>query len=135
MIMSTLYGIGVDIQDIAVISRMLRKHGKDLINYVFTREEWNGSKQGSMQAQATALTIIFSLKESIAKALGTGIDYVRWTDIEIAHNHHLAYVRFWGNGQREMERVGIEQVILSWARMKKSIVSMAILIGGKVAIK
>jgi holo-[acyl-carrier protein] synthase len=69
---------GVDIIEIERVARAGARHGARFNNRFFTPQEL-----AYCQGRADRLAGRFAAKEAVAKALGTGIGDVRWTDIEV----------------------------------------------------
>jgi holo-[acyl-carrier protein] synthase len=73
-----LLATGVDIIEIARIQRAMERHGARFLDRFFT-----GQEQAFCQGQPARLAGRFAVKEAVAKALGTGVGDVKWTDIEV----------------------------------------------------
>jgi holo-[acyl-carrier protein] synthase len=69
---------GVDLIEIARIERAAARHGARFYNRFFTAQE-----QAHCAGRAASLAGRFAVKEAVAKALGTGIGDVKWTDVEV----------------------------------------------------
>ena len=69
---------GVDLIEIDRIESAIESHGERFLNRVFTPQELSevGGNFASLAAR-------FAAKEAVAKALGTGIGFVSWQEIEI----------------------------------------------------
>ncbi len=72
------FRLGLDLVDLARFARALERHGQRLLDRVFTPAE-----QALTQGRVERLAARFAAKEAVAKALGTGIGPVAWTDIEV----------------------------------------------------
>lgn len=72
---------GVDLIEVARVVRAVERHGDRFYNRVYTPAEL-----ARCQGQFPALAARFAAKEAAAKALGTGIGTVRWTDFEVLHD-------------------------------------------------
>jgi holo-[acyl-carrier protein] synthase len=70
--------VGVDIIEVARIEQGLARFGRRFVDRFFTSQE-----QTYCAGKAERLAGRFAVKEAVAKALGTGIGDVRWTDIEV----------------------------------------------------
>ncbi len=80
--MSHLYGIGIDIEEISRISRMVYQWGDAFTSRIFTQAEYEycASKQNPAQHFAAR----FAAKEAFGKAIGTGwAKNFRWKDVEV----------------------------------------------------
>ena len=73
---------------------------------------------------------LFAAKEATSKALGTGIGFVRWQDIEI---HHLPTgqptVVLHGNGKAVAEKLGLKIWSVSISHDRDKAVAMAVAFG------
>ena len=69
---------GVDIIEIARIGRAMERHGQRFRARFFTEQELD-----YCQDRIECLAGRFVVKEAVAKALGTGIGDVSWTEIEV----------------------------------------------------
>ena len=69
---------GVDLIEVERIAEAIERHGERFLERVYTKKEIAlfRDSNGSLAARWAA-------KEAVAKALGTGIGDVEWTDIEI----------------------------------------------------
>lgn len=70
--------VGVDLIEIARVERAVARQGQRFLDRVFTAQE-----QAYCHGRAASLAGRFAIKEAVAKALGTGIGDVAWTDIEV----------------------------------------------------
>lgn len=69
---------GVDIVEVARIARAMERHGERFGARFFTAQEL-----AYCDGRAERLAGRFAVKEAVAKALGTGIGDVSWTEIEV----------------------------------------------------
>jgi holo-[acyl-carrier protein] synthase len=74
----THLAVGVDMIEVARIERGLARFGRRFVERFFTIQE-----QIYCAGRVERLAGRFAVKEAVAKALGTGIGDVRWTDIEV----------------------------------------------------
>jgi holo-[acyl-carrier protein] synthase len=82
--METIYGIGVDLVNIARINRVIERWGENFLRRTFTPREiaYCTAKASPRQHYAAR----FAAKEAVFKALGTGWDLgVGWLDVEVAN--------------------------------------------------
>jgi holo-[acyl-carrier protein] synthase len=80
-----VFGIGVDIVEIARFERFLKEGNDPLFQRLFTSGEmaYCGGKKRSAQHYA----LRFAAKESFLKALGTGLrDGLSWQDLEVVND-------------------------------------------------
>jgi holo-[acyl-carrier protein] synthase len=71
---------GIDIIEISRMDEINPAIRQRFITRVYTQAEIDQTGDRS-----DALTGLFAAKEAVSKALGTGIGYVHWQDIEILH--------------------------------------------------
>lgn len=74
-------GLGIDIQEINRIRSILAKYKDLMVGEVFTYKEWIdiwNSKNPYLKA-----SLLFSIKESAAKAIGTGFRGFKFCDIAV----------------------------------------------------
>ncbi len=69
---------GVDLIEIARIEQGINRHGERFYARFFTEQE-----RMYCNGRFPSLAGRFAVKEAVAKALGTGIGDVNWTDIEV----------------------------------------------------
>jgi holo-[acyl-carrier-protein] synthase len=92
------------------------------VKRVYTEEEL---KQGSRNFET--LSGIFAAKEAVAKALGTGIGYVSWQDIEIYHQSNgEPEVRLSGNAAIVAKEKGLKNWCVSISHDRNKAIAMAI---------
>jgi holo-[acyl-carrier protein] synthase len=83
--MPMIYGIGNDIIEVARIEAVLHRHREHFLAKIFTPEEQRYCLQKKAFAQHLAGR--FAAKESLVKALGTGIGAeVSWLDFNIKND-------------------------------------------------
>ncbi len=69
---------GVDMIEIARIERAAARHGERFYRRFFTEQE-----RACCAGRPDRLAGRFAVKEAVAKAMGTGIGDMNWTDIEV----------------------------------------------------
>ncbi|MBN2125941.1 MAG: holo-ACP synthase [Deltaproteobacteria bacterium] len=80
-----IYGIGIDLVNIARMETVLKRWGDRFVSRVFTEEEAALCSARSFPPSSFALR--FAAKEALSKALGLGMRKgVRWRDIEVFHH-------------------------------------------------
>lgn len=70
--------VGVDMIEMSRVAEAIDRHGKRFCDRIFTPQE-----QEYCAGRIPSLAGRFALKEAVAKALGTGVGDMNWTDIEI----------------------------------------------------
>jgi holo-[acyl-carrier protein] synthase len=69
---------GVDMIEIERIEQGIARHGDRFYDRFFTPQE-----QSYCAGRTASLAGRFAIKEAVAKALGTGIGDISWTDVEV----------------------------------------------------
>ena len=94
---------GVDLIEIARIEEVITRHWKHYLERVYTPAELEhcGKRTESLAGR-------FAAKEAAAKALGCGIGYVTWKDIEILGDEQNAPVlRLYGAAEQRAKDLGL----------------------------
>jgi len=80
-----VFGIGIDVVEVARIAAAMQRHGTPFLARLFTAGERDYCE--SRQIPALHYAARFAAKEAVSKALGTGIGgHAGWHDLEIVHN-------------------------------------------------
>ncbi|MBN1448578.1 MAG: holo-ACP synthase [Bacteroidetes bacterium] len=83
--MSTVFGIGIDIEEIPRFEELTGQWGRRFVQRLFTPEEITYCESKARPAQHFAAR--FAAKEAFAKAIGTGwTGAFRWKDVEVRNN-------------------------------------------------
>lgn len=69
---------GVDLVEIARFEQAVARHGERFLDRIYTARELESCRE-----HLVSLAVRWAAKEAVAKALGTGIGEVAWTDIEV----------------------------------------------------
>ena len=83
--------VGIDIVDVARITKAVEKYGDHFLDKVFTAEEIKYAK-GKRKIGET-LAGHFAAKEAFIKAMGKGLP---WKDMEVHHEEGRPYIMFQG---------------------------------------
>ena len=123
-----IFGIGVDVIEIARIARSIDEHGEPFLRRVFTEAEQQYC--AAMKHPPQFYAARFAAKEAVAKTFGTGIGAsVSWLDIEVAHHPSGApYVVLHGAGAELVQDLGIREVLLSLSHSEHYAVANAVAI-------
>lgn len=117
---------GVDIIEVARIARAMERHGARFGARFFTAQELaycNGKPE--------RLAGRFAVKEAVAKALGTGIGDVSWTEIEVrCDGRGKPELVLHGQARELARRRGIGQWSISLSHTEQIAVGFAIGSGG-----
>ena len=80
-----VFGIGIDVVEVARIDAAIQRHGDPFLARLFTTAEREYCE--SRHHPALHYSARFAAKEAVAKALGTGIGkHAGWLDLEIMHD-------------------------------------------------
>tara|TARA_E500000178_G_scaffold286239_1_gene287964 strand:+ start:231 stop:599 length:369 start_codon:yes stop_codon:yes gene_type:complete len=119
-----IVGVGVDVTTIARFERMLDRFGARFIGKVMTPDEigqWP-------EADGRRLAKIFSAKEAVVKALGSGFrEGVTLQTVSIGQSPLGAPIAtLSGAASERLERIGASQVLLSISDEDDTVVAFAI---------
>lgn len=117
-------GIGIDIIEVSRVERAVEKN-KRFLERVFSEKEIKYIE--SRNHNKVTIAGLFSAKESISKALGTGIRGFNWTDIEISHDDlGKPLVTLKENAKKIAHASGINSISLSISHIKDQAISISI---------
>ena len=116
---------GIDTIEVARLDEIPLSIRERFIERVFTTNEI--SQAGD---RSDMLSGIFAAKEAASKALGTGIGYVRWQDLEILHlPSGQPTINLKGNAQRVAEKRGLITWSVSISHDRNKAVAVVVAIG------
>lgn len=120
-------GIGVDLVSVARVGNLAARFGDRFLKRIYTPDEILESR-----GRAVYLAGRFGVKESLLKALGTGLSGgLRWTEIATRSKESGApYVTCRGGVYRMLEEKGVRDIWVSISHERESVVSMVVLTGG-----
>jgi holo-[acyl-carrier protein] synthase len=117
-------GIGIDIIE---INRLV----KAIKNPAFLDRIYTGREQDyfiSRKNNPSTIAGYFAAKEAVAKALGTGLSLVKWTEIEVVRDDKgKPGIKLYGNARDAMEAMGGSRVLLSISHSKDNAIAQAII--------
>lgn len=117
---------GIDIIEIARIDEI-----NPAIRQRFIRRVYTETEIAQARDRADALSGLFAAKEAISKALGTGIGYVSWQDIEILHlPSGQPMVNLQGKAKSVADQLGLITWSVSISHDRDKVVAMAVALGG-----
>lgn len=112
----------IEISRLDEINPMIRER---FIQRVFTPLEISQSRNSS-----EFLSGLFAAKEAVSKALGTGIGFVSWQDIEIRHlPTGQPVVALHGNAEIMGNKLGLETWSVSISHDRDKAIAVAVAIG------
>jgi holo-[acyl-carrier protein] synthase len=120
-------GFGVDIVEIERVEKALKKR-KKFIQKIYTEKE---EKYCSTRPKPAAhFALRFAAKEAVAKALGTGIGFISWRDIEVINERKgKPKVILKGRAREVAAREGIEEIFISLSYTRGNAIASAIALG------
>lgn len=121
-----VYGIGVDIVEVARIEDVIQRHGSRFLNRVFTPDEKAYCEAQHFSGPSFAAR--FAAKEAVAKTLGTGIGRsVALTEIEVVKNPVGAPgIQLSGRAEGHAKHCGVSRFLISLSHTRDSAVAQAI---------
>lgn len=122
-------GIGVDTVEIERIQRLAERYGERFLNRVFTAGE--RSYCDSRRDVHSCYAARFAAKESVLKALGTGLRGCRWTDVEVVRRAggRPEVILHGGAAVLARERQ-VERVLIGLSHDRGRAVAFAVTLGG-----
>ena len=81
-----IYGIGVDLVQVARLAAAIERYGERFLNRVFTPREIAHCQE--KRGRDSCFALRFAAKEAFSKALGVGLrrDGIRWREVEVVPN-------------------------------------------------
>jgi holo-[acyl-carrier protein] synthase len=113
---------GVDLVEIQRMRCVIQRHGERFLSRIYTQRERQetGEKPESLAAR-------FAAKEAVAKALGTGIGAVKWTDIEISYGpSHQPVLNLYGNAAEIAKKLGLDRWSVSLSHTTSIAIAMVV---------
>jgi holo-[acyl-carrier protein] synthase len=124
----TVFGIGVDIVEVARIADLIRSHGQRFLDRVYQPAEIEYCR--SMRDPAPHFAARFAAKEAISKALGTGFaQRVSWRDIEVRKKASgEPFVVLHAGAADLAKRLNVQTVLVSLSHSQAYAVANALLL-------
>ena len=95
---------GVDLIEIERVRDAIARYGDQFMNRIFTKAEL-----AACDGRAESLAARFTVKEAVAKALGTGIGDIGWKDIEVmGDENHAPSLRLHGAAENLSNKKGLK---------------------------
>ena len=115
---------GIDSIELERLERLTPSIRKRFLIRVYTPEELSQAKNRN-----DMLTSLFAAKEAVSKALGTGIGFVAWKDIEIIHlPSGEPIVHLHGNAAVVANKLGLIDWSISISHDRTKAIAMAVAI-------
>lgn len=116
---------GIDTIEISRLDEIKPEIKERFIQRVFTEKEIEQARNRS-----EVLSGLFAAKEAVSKALGTGIGFVSWRDIEIIHmSTGQPTVVLHGNAKSVANQLGLTSWSVSISHDRNKAIAMAVAIG------
>lgn len=116
---------GVDIIEIARLERALARHGDAFLRRIYTPAEIDRYRD-----RPQSLAARWAAKEAVAKALGTGIGPVGWTEIEVLEDALRAPVlRLSGQAENLARELGLAEWAISLSHTGELAIAFVVAIG------
>jgi len=113
---------GVDIVEIERIQSSLARHGDLFLQRIYTPAEI-----ARYQHRPQSLAARWAAKEAVAKALGTGIGPVGWTEIEVLEDEQRAPVlHLHGRAQALAQELGLTQWAISLSHTRELAIAFVV---------
>jgi phosphopantetheine--protein transferase-like protein len=118
-------GSGIDTIEISRLDEINSAIRERFIQRVFTDKEIEQARNRS-----DVLSGLFAAKEAVSKALGTGIGFVHWRDIEIVHlASGQPTVVLHGNAKTVANQLGLNTWSVSISHDRDKAIAMAVALG------
>lgn len=112
----------VEIDRLATVSPGIRRR--------FIQRVYTPAEQAILGDDNEALAGRFAAKEAVSKALGSGIGYVRWQDIEVLDGSYgEPILNLYGNAVRIAKQLALETWSVSISHSRNHAVAVAVAIG------
>lgn len=116
---------GVDLVEVERVRRSVEKYGAAFLTRVYC-----ASERRAYEGRWPELAARFAAKEAVAKALGTGIGDVRWTDIEVVRGERgMPGVRLHGAAASLAEELGLSEWSLSLSHTHEHAIAFVVAMG------
>ncbi len=116
---------GIDTIEISRLAEIRPAIRARFIQRVFTETETAQSRDNN-----DALSGVFAAKEAVSKALGTGIGFVHWRDIEIIHlPTGQPTVQLHGNAKLVADKLGLKEWSVSISHDRTKAIALAVALG------
>lgn len=124
-----IVAVGTELVQCVRIAQMIRRHGEQFLERVFTAEE---IRQCVEHTDSTGLFARrWAAKQAVFKALRCHRRGVRWTDIEVSHPPGRGHqVRLHHNAQQIAEEAQIDEIHVSVGGCRTQAIAYVVLVAG-----
>ena len=105
-------GVGVDIASISRIVQLIENYDRETLTIVFTAKELDYCMSASDSERS--YTLCFAIKESVGKALTTGLVDIDWHEIEAELNNDRPKICLHGKAHVIEQKLGIKKWLVNW---------------------
>jgi holo-[acyl-carrier protein] synthase len=113
---------GVDLLEISRLKEALEKYGERFLARIYTPAECE-----LCAGNPASLAVRFAAKEAVAKALGTGLGDVSWTEIEILRADTGApQLHLHGKARVLAGKLGLTQWSISLSHTRENAIALAV---------
>lgn len=116
---------GVDLLEISRLGAAIARHGGRFLARIYTPAEIE-----LCAGQPASLAVRFAAKEAVAKALGTGLGEIAWTEIEILRTENgapLLYLH--GKAGALAQSLGLAEWSLSLSHTREHAIALVVASG------
>lgn len=116
---------GVDLIEIERVREVIERHGNQFLDRIFTKAEL-----AACNGRVESLAARFTVKEAVAKALGTGIGDIGWKDIEVVGDENRApSLRLHGAAEKLSKQKGLKIWSLSLSHTHSHAIAFVVATG------
>lgn len=124
----SVVGMGIDIESVSRVRRLLERFGPRFVERVFTAGEASYSLRRARPAQHLAAR--FAAKEAAMKALGTGHSHgVIWRSVEVVRESGPPRLNFHGAAARRFDAIGATRSLVTISHSGDLAVAQVLLLG------
>lgn len=133
--MANIYGIGIDIVEVARVAASIEQFGERFLHRIFTAGE--RAYCGEKSVPSIHFAARFAAKEAVAKALGTGIgEAVAWTDIEVVRDEKgKPAIRLSESARQHWDKLSIVEIQISMSHTPQYAVANALVLRGTEGVE
>ena len=122
MARSSKIAVGVDIVEICRIEDLISSRKGTFLDRIYTNSELEMYRN-----MTSSLAARFAAKEAVMKALGSGVEDLRWQDIEILSDTEGApIINLYGKAQDKARDIGITEFSVSLSHSKQYAIAFVV---------
>jgi holo-[acyl-carrier protein] synthase len=112
----------VDAVEIERIGRVYEKFGERFLNRVYTDREAT-----RYRGRINELAARFAAKEAVSKALGTGLNGIRWREVEVMPDRRgKPLVYLYGRARERAESLGLTEFAISLTHARELAIAFVV---------